>query len=1314
MTVRIPWDRYEAALLFSAYERVADGADISQEAARLSETLRALAIRRGASIDDTYRNVNGMKMQLANVQYLFSDGQKGLSGASAMIRQMYELYKTNHEEYQIILKEAIRLTSSNASIEHAFFAYAKERIGLSPRMLAEYLRKAADYCHLKQPLLGMTDVKAVRNVQQKVAEGKLLRFRYGKDAQTIRNVTQFYYTFIKSYREPKAEPPIQEAPAEEKIIPTQPASVVDATGVQPASVPQTAVLTETPEDDPSESNVAVLHEDVSEEQSDDRLWVHFSQDNSYLFTKPVAYTYKGVLHDAKSWNRLYVEVCGLLFVDYSEAFMGIMNGDIPGYSALAFADEQNYSRMRVPKSFAPGYYLESNLDATSIVRKLCGLHHLFGLTDELRIEYRAIEGYQPSESKAHHEISAAQQIAEDTDYDWWRKGLLLVDLTNEASYAFTQPEAYEYKGVTRRVNKWGKLYAELCGALFEDNRDTFMSIMNGDIPGYNALAFADEQHKSGMRVARCFTPGFYLESNVDATTIVRRIRGLYKLFNLGDNLRISFSKLGNAKTVEVPEKTGEEWIIHELRTRKIPYVDNRSSDGCLWIASDASIPIPLNEVTERGYQLHFKQDGCRAFPNCPVIWTKDQPKQPTTTTHVIPSGDGAISLDSFKRFLIQEKDFAERTAGNYWISIRTIEAYIQRNHLDFSLLNTDAAGAQRIFDLLMARPDFEQINIHRHHQFSAALAQYVIFLRQGGSVVTSGDRQKQSGQKTIIETVFDVLRQAGKPMTVSEIYQAIIRNDLYHFGAQNPRSVVYSKVSLACRQTDARIQEGRDVLIRSEVDSRKVFQVMSAKEATVYLEKQQRKTELETALPWAEYEAVLKQAFPKGFQKESGLDMKKLRKRWAEIHGEELKDSDDIVHLQLAAHCVDTGKRWYLAELLLPDEDRQTVLRYIDRVLSSEKPVLYYSSIYAALEHQLESTVLTEDLLVSYLLATCQDRYILREHYLTNDHQAQVDLSEEIKDVMQAHGRPIHTDELKRALHHLPPDQVERELHIRSEFIMDAFHMYFHESMVDLTEQELDQIAAFIQQELDDQGYMIGNLIQRKLERLYPETAERLSFLTMLGVRGAVAYKLRDRFTFSGPVITPKGKTMNMIDIFAMFCQNHTPFSLDELAAFAKECDSTINMDTVHRNCARVSEMEFVATGAVRWDIPHVDAAIALHCPGKYVSLKSIQYFHAFPYVGYPWNSYLLEQYVATVSKDFTLMHSSYAKNNTSGAIVRRDAGFDSFDEVLADILANAAVDLEKNPCLEYLANAGYITRKKISNINEIITRAKMLRSQKG
>ena len=62
MAVRILWDRYEVALLINIYERVTDGADIHSEAEKLSATLWSLAIRRGLSIDDTYRNVNGMKM----------------------------------------------------------------------------------------------------------------------------------------------------------------------------------------------------------------------------------------------------------------------------------------------------------------------------------------------------------------------------------------------------------------------------------------------------------------------------------------------------------------------------------------------------------------------------------------------------------------------------------------------------------------------------------------------------------------------------------------------------------------------------------------------------------------------------------------------------------------------------------------------------------------------------------------------------------------------------------------------------------------------------------------------------------------------------------------------------------------------------------------------------------------------------------------------------------------------------------------------------------------------------------------------------
>ena len=42
---------------------------------------------------------NGMKMQLANVQYLFTSGERGLSGASVMILQTYNLLMANPTEF---------------------------------------------------------------------------------------------------------------------------------------------------------------------------------------------------------------------------------------------------------------------------------------------------------------------------------------------------------------------------------------------------------------------------------------------------------------------------------------------------------------------------------------------------------------------------------------------------------------------------------------------------------------------------------------------------------------------------------------------------------------------------------------------------------------------------------------------------------------------------------------------------------------------------------------------------------------------------------------------------------------------------------------------------------------------------------------------------------------------------------------------------------------------------------------------------------------------------------------------------------------
>jgi restriction system protein len=43
---------------------------------------------------------------------------------------------------------------------------------------------------------------------------------------------------------------------------------------------------------------------------------------------------------------------------------------------------------------------------------------------------------------------------------------------------------------------------------------------------------------------------------------------------------------------------------------------------------------------------------------------------------------------------------------------------------------------------------------------------------------------------TILEAAVQVLEKSGKPMSVKDIYQEIVRGGLYKFGAKSPRSVL--------------------------------------------------------------------------------------------------------------------------------------------------------------------------------------------------------------------------------------------------------------------------------------------------------------------------------------------------------------------------------------------------------------------------------------------------------------------------------------------------------------------------------------------
>ncbi len=63
---------------------------------------------------------------------------------------------------------------------------------------------------------------------------------------------------------------------------------------------------------------------------------------------------------------------------------------------------------------------------------------------------------------------------------------------------------------------------------------------------------------------------------------------------------------------------------------------------------------------------------------------------------------------------------------------------------------------------------------------------------------------------TIAEAAQSVLRETGRAMTTTEIYDEIIRRSLYNFGAKNPKSVM----SQAIRERSGANPKAKQVLFR--------------------------------------------------------------------------------------------------------------------------------------------------------------------------------------------------------------------------------------------------------------------------------------------------------------------------------------------------------------------------------------------------------------------------------------------------------------------------------------------------------------------
>lgn len=463
------------------------------------------------------------------------------------------------------------------------------------------------------------------------------------------------------------------------------------------------------------------------------------------------------------------------------------------------------------------------------------------------------------------------------------------------------------------------------------------------------------------------------------------------------------------------------------------------------------------------------------------------------------------------------------------------------------------------------------------------------------------------------------------------------------------------------------------------------------------------------------YKELLDKFFQKGFRMESALDMKKLRRFYQEQYGTELSDEDDLVCQDISSVTILHEGKAYLPDSMLSQEKKEKLLQYIEDKFSSGCDVIYYGALFSEFEETLQGErIYTSEMLKTYLSYINKGNYVLQRSYLAKDCTVQMNPEDDIREYLKETAGPVEVERLAAELSYIPEQKIKFALSTNNDFIWNTTGEYFYEDCVHFNHSELEWISQFIVDGIEERDFVTGNELVEAVEAHFPDIKEMYQWITPVGMRNVIGYKLSDRFSFNGNIISKYGEDLSMAEVYAKHCHKHARFTLDELNVLKQELGSTIYFDEIYANSLRISQNEFVSQDMAQFDVEATDEAIWRICTGQYMSLQEIHDFGTFPYAGYPWNEYLLEHFVANYSQKFMLLHIGYSANVCAGAIVKQASSFKNFNNLLVDILANSNIVLDEDSALDYLRQQGYIARRRYSDIGRIVTEAKVVRSKKG
>ena len=324
---------------------------------------------------------------------------------------------------------------------------------------------------------------------------------------------------------------------------------------------------------------------------------------------------------------------------------------------------------------------------------------------------------------------------------------------------------------------------------------------------------------------------------------------------------------------------------------------------------------------------------------------------------------------------------------------------------------------------------------------------------------------------------------------------------------------------------------------------------------------------------------------------------------------------------------------------------------------------------------------------------------------------------QEINALIRSAMVPMSCAEVHNKLWHIPLDTIKRYLRTSkpNEFVRVGRDTYFYVSNFPAASKEIEHIRHLIANQLERNNFITVDELHDLIEQDLPYVS--LDNFTVSELSNSLSFILKANFSFNGAVISSLSNPMNIDAVFKDFCNSRDELSMRELESFAEKVNaSNIRWHAVQEIMLRVSESRFVKNNQIDFPITEVDLAIKdLLGDLDYRPLKDLDIFVHFPNVGYSWNRYLLESYIAGYSWRFRLIHTGYTKKegySNAVVIARSSSSIKNFKNLITTVLAKSDLWHTRNDALDLLVGSGYLSSRKFAGIDSVISDANALRKK--